>query len=464
MIGDLNSKAILVKLFLLLAMSVGGITAAHADLQSELQQVREQFYAAEDRAAEIAEKLRENLGNESAEELTKSLRTQVQKAFELREKMQTLELDAAEANLEAARQQLGRRRQLASAIIEARVAELTQSGDLQWSKTKPKTATDVASDESLEPVAPPTDLVDAKSEGSSAPSAISPKTIFGFTARSLSLAETRSYNKRGKTNYPGGLGLSSIERGTLAATLGMRSGDVLLGINGWQTISYDDLARALTLIQERKIDSAEFYLLRGSQTLVGTLTLSQLEESLDRHRSETLSQMIEIRARLVARTKHNDESIARVRADYNTKLEDVDFGNEASDSAAIRELEDERVQMQAVAKQVEAIAEEYDSKPRSQEMITRINTLIGSDKNWADVDQMLQFARLSTTQQVETIAAKIDALTALARQRIYARRRHDQALEIANWERRQKAGQEELEKMDRQIEKFERSSGTFLPR
>lgn len=98
----------------------------------DLQTMYEQ---SERKATQLALQLREARdGNDSerVDSLSASLRKAVEQAFKLRIQIQQTELDEAEAALQASRDRLNRRQQIADAIVTRRIKELEKGDDTSW--------------------------------------------------------------------------------------------------------------------------------------------------------------------------------------------------------------------------------------------------------------------------------------------------------------------------------------------
>ncbi len=106
-------------------------------------------------------------------------------------------------------------------------------------------------------------------------------SVVGIQAEPLSPAAVRQLNGRLRIDkpYKGGLRITAVRPGSPADRQLIRSGDVLLGIHGWQTASIDDLDLILRSPEMRTTTQAEFYIVRRDQTLVGQLRLAQGDQA-----------------------------------------------------------------------------------------------------------------------------------------------------------------------------------------
>ena len=98
--------------------------------------------------------------------------------------------------------------------------------------------------------------------------------IIGVQAKPVADSTMRRLNSRMRTKYRGGLYVTSVKPGSPADQQGIMSGDVLLGIHGWQTSSMKDLAGILEHPDIKRGPRAKFYLVRREQTLFGHMELA----------------------------------------------------------------------------------------------------------------------------------------------------------------------------------------------
>ncbi len=80
--------------------------------------------------------------------------------------------------------------------------------------------------------------------------------------------------RRSQTHYRGGLSITAVRPDSPAAKQGIRRGDVLVGMHVWETISLDNVAYILNRPDFAEIEPLKFYILRGSETLYGHMTVS----------------------------------------------------------------------------------------------------------------------------------------------------------------------------------------------
>jgi serine protease Do len=86
--------------------------------------------------------------------------------------------------------------------------------------------------------------------------------------------ETMSASKVQKlqARYRGGLLVKEIRGGGPASDQGIRSGDVLVGLHVWETVSVDNVTYVLDKARDDNLGPLKFYVLRGRETLFGHLT------------------------------------------------------------------------------------------------------------------------------------------------------------------------------------------------
>lgn len=98
--------------------------------------------------------------------------------------------------------------------------------------------------------------------------------VIGIQTKSVAESTMRRLNSRMRTKYRGGLYITSVRPGSPAEQQGILTGDVLLGIHGWQTASLKDLAGILEHPDIQRGPRAKFYLVRREQTLFGHMELA----------------------------------------------------------------------------------------------------------------------------------------------------------------------------------------------
>lgn len=102
--------------------------------------------------------------------------------------------------------------------------------------------------------------------------AVSPAwEVLGMELKPLSSAEFR---QKYQTRYRGGLVVTDVRPGSPASEQGIRSGDVLVGMHIWETVSTDNVAYILKRPDIDTINPVKFFILRGSETLYGYMSVS----------------------------------------------------------------------------------------------------------------------------------------------------------------------------------------------
>lgn len=76
------------------------------------------------------------------------------------------------------------------------------------------------------------------------------------------------------SRYRGGLRVSSVRPGGPAARQGIRTGDILVGLHKWETVSLDNMAYILENEEFLQAQPAKFYILRSGETLFGQIRVS----------------------------------------------------------------------------------------------------------------------------------------------------------------------------------------------
>ena len=80
--------------------------------------------------------------------------------------------------------------------------------------------------------------------------------------------------QRYRTKYRGGLTVSDVRPDSPASSQGIRSGDILVGMHVWETVSLDNVSYVLNRPDFEKLDPLKFYILRGSETLYGHMEIA----------------------------------------------------------------------------------------------------------------------------------------------------------------------------------------------
>jgi serine protease Do len=104
-------------------------------------------------------------------------------------------------------------------------------------------------------------------------------SLFGLRLESIPKGQFRS----GSSRYRGGLAVTEVRRNSPASGQGIRSGDVLVGMHIWETVSRDNIDYVLDHYKFSDSEPLKFYILRGKQTLFGYLRIpSQLRHQLSK--------------------------------------------------------------------------------------------------------------------------------------------------------------------------------------
>ena len=77
-----------------------------------------------------------------------------------------------------------------------------------------------------------------------------------------------------QSRYRGGLVVLAVRPESPAARQGIRRGDVLVGMHIWETVTLENVNYILNRSDFTSIDPVKFYILRGSETLYGHMTVS----------------------------------------------------------------------------------------------------------------------------------------------------------------------------------------------
>lgn len=78
-----------------------------------------------------------------------------------------------------------------------------------------------------------------------------------------------------RSRYRGGLAVTDVRADGPAAKQGIRRGDVLVGMHIWETITLDNINYVLDRPDFAQLEPVKFYILRGSETLYGHLSVAR---------------------------------------------------------------------------------------------------------------------------------------------------------------------------------------------
>jgi len=83
-----------------------------------------------------------------------------------------------------------------------------------------------------------------------------------------------AFRRQYQTRYRGGLAVTSLRAGGPAAEQGIRTGDVLVGMHVWETVSLENVAYILKRPDLPRFNPVKFFILRGNETLYGFLPVA----------------------------------------------------------------------------------------------------------------------------------------------------------------------------------------------
>jgi serine protease Do len=78
-----------------------------------------------------------------------------------------------------------------------------------------------------------------------------------------------------RTRYRGGMRVTEVRTDGPAASQGIRSGDILVGMHVWETISPENVRYILNHADFQRFQPVKFYILRGKETLYGHLQVDK---------------------------------------------------------------------------------------------------------------------------------------------------------------------------------------------
>jgi serine protease Do len=88
------------------------------------------------------------------------------------------------------------------------------------------------------------------------------------------------FQKNHQTRYRGGLTVTSVRPNSPAAAQGIQSGDVLVGMHIWETITLENVAYILNRPDIENLGSIKFFILRGDETLYGHFSIGTTKTAL----------------------------------------------------------------------------------------------------------------------------------------------------------------------------------------
>lgn len=236
--------------------------------------LQQQYENAERSAANLAEQLRQsksasNSDKERVTELRNHLTAAVELAFELRLQLQQYQLERAEADLMTARVRLIRREQIAEQIIKRRIEELENDDDSAWTPRRSSSfrPNDSATEpDDLKPGSPQKQTTQQPTDDGNAW-----QRVFGIKLGPV--ADLSEY----KTSYRGGIRITSVLADSSAQKAGIKSGDILVGIGVWETVSQENLAFVFDKVfNSSDKNPVKFYILRKGETIWGHIDIPDL--------------------------------------------------------------------------------------------------------------------------------------------------------------------------------------------
>lgn len=97
------------------------------------------------------------------------------------------------------------------------------------------------------------------------------RRLFGLNLAPLTQRERNLLGRR----YNGGMKVVSIDQGAVAQKHGIRSGDILLGLDGFETLGERNLNFILQDTRLKTLEVVKFQIFRGNQSLVGQMKLAK---------------------------------------------------------------------------------------------------------------------------------------------------------------------------------------------
>jgi len=95
--------------------------------------------------------------------------------------------------------------------------------------------------------------------------------VLGLEFQAIPTAEFR---QKYKTRYRGGLTVKTVRPDSPATEQGIRSGDVLVGMHIWETVSLENISYILGRPDFAALSPVKFYILRNKETLYGYLPVT----------------------------------------------------------------------------------------------------------------------------------------------------------------------------------------------
>jgi serine protease Do len=98
--------------------------------------------------------------------------------------------------------------------------------------------------------------------------------MLGLELKPIPAEEFRANHQ---TRYRGGLAITAVRASSPAANQGIRSGDVLVGMHIWETISLDNVTYILNRPDFANLNPVKFFILRDDETLYGYLPIGTVK-------------------------------------------------------------------------------------------------------------------------------------------------------------------------------------------
>ncbi len=77
-----------------------------------------------------------------------------------------------------------------------------------------------------------------------------------------------------QSRYRGGLMVTNVRPGSPAADQGIKTGDILVGMHVWETVTMDNISYVLNHRSRDEFQPLKFYIVRGKQTLFGHMRIA----------------------------------------------------------------------------------------------------------------------------------------------------------------------------------------------
>jgi serine protease Do len=98
--------------------------------------------------------------------------------------------------------------------------------------------------------------------------------LLGLDLKPIPAEEFRAAHQ---TRYRGGLTITAVRPNSPAANQGIRSGDVMVGMHIWETVSLENVTYILNRPDFANLNPVKFFILRGDETLFGYLPLGTVK-------------------------------------------------------------------------------------------------------------------------------------------------------------------------------------------